>query len=254
MFNHPLMFIWLPLLLLSGCQPQQPSSSEQELKQSMAEIKLQLVKMEKQIKEIHEIATASTAPKAKELPPLADLDNQGKLPSLGQSDAPIVIVEFSDFQCPYCKRFLELSFPKLKQQYIDTGKVKYLVRNFPLSFHANAESAAIAAACADKQDSYWPMREQLFANITRLNPELYINSAKQQDLQLPDFEACLDDPAVKAGVMADLQYGQQYGVTGTPSFIIGRVSNNRMQTPKLLVGAHPYEAFSAILDKLQQDN
>ncbi|MDF0534286.1 thioredoxin domain-containing protein [Shewanella sp. A32] len=240
---------------LVACQPK-PSDDQQQLqmlRQDVKNLQIQLKQVAKQVDEIHQIATDSTRPKTKTLPTLKDLDLGGTLPSLGSKDAKVAILEFSDFQCPYCKRFMDTSFSKLKSEFIDNGKVLYVVRNYPLSFHSKAEGAAIAAECAKAQQQYWPMRELLFANAKTLGDELYTSTAEQLKLNMDTFKNCLADPAIKTQVAADLAYGQQLGINGTPSFVIGKVKDNQLIEPELLVGAQPIEAFLPLISKKLAD-
>ena len=104
-------------------------------------------------------------------PSAADTSGTASEKSLGAADAPVVVVEYGDFQCPYCKRFVETSFPGLKRDYVDTGKVRWVTRDLPLGFHANAHKAAQAAHCAGEQGRYWEMRDTLFRNNLNLAPE-----------------------------------------------------------------------------------
>lgn len=164
---------------------------------------------------------------------------------LGDEDADIVIVEFSDFQCPFCERFYSQTLPQLKSNYIDTGKAKLIYRDYPLGFHPNAMPAAIAAECAGAQGKYFEYHDILFENQAAWSPladakETFNGYAKQLGLDANKFSTCVADPKTKAEVEADTNEGSQYGVSGTPSFFI----NGR-----ILVGAQPYSAFQAVIDE-----
>jgi len=117
----------------------------------------------------------------------------GDDPRLGGRDARIAIVEFSDYQCPFCKRFQTQVFPELKKEYIDTGKIAFIYKDFPLPIHANAKSAAVAANCANEQNDYWNYQEALFSNQAALGRDRYIELAKQHKLDTAKFSTCLDD-------------------------------------------------------------
>ncbi|WP_462159917.1 DsbA family protein [Pseudoalteromonas sp. GB56] len=177
----------------------------------------------------------------------------GTLPELGEATATLAIVEFSDYQCPYCKRFIDTTFPKLRANYIDKGKVKYVTRDFPLGFHTKAKGAAVAANCSLKQEAYWPMRTLLFNNMRNLGDELYQQSAENLSLNLEEFATCLADQQIMQKIERDLSYGSSLGIRGTPSFLIGRIENNQLVKPQLLVGAQSYETFAGILDSLEQN-
>lgn len=157
----------------------------------------------------------------------------------GSANAPITIVEFSDFQCPYCARFYEATYAELKTNYIDTGKVKVVFKQFPLSFHQYAQKAAEASECASDQGKFWEMHDKLFENQDALDVASLKGYAKGLGLNTADFNSCLDDGKKTVRVQAEFQQGVSAGVRGTPSFVING---------KLLVGAQPYEAFQQIID------
>jgi protein-disulfide isomerase len=167
----------------------------------------------------------------------------GDSPVLGKADAPVTIIEFSDFQCPFCGKFFSETFPDLKKNYIDTGKAKLVYKDFPLSFHPEAEKAAEAASCVreQKQDvGFWKMHDKMFANQETLSVANEKAWARQLGVDGAKFDKCLDDGKYKSAVQEDEAYGQQLGVSGTPTFFI----NGRE-----LVGAQPYSAFQKIIDE-----
>ena len=127
-------------------------------------------------------------------PAPARLDNvdEDDDPFLGDKNAPVTIVSFEDFQCPFCKRAFDQTFPQLKKDYIDTGKVKYVYRDFPLSFHPQANAAAEAAECADDQGKFWDYHGAIFNNQNRLGRDLYIELAGQFNLDVDKFTQCID--------------------------------------------------------------
>src|SRR5206468_10780677 len=114
-------------------------------------------------------------------------------PSLGRADAPVTLVEFSDFQCPFCGRFFATTLPALKQDYIDTGKLRYVFRDFPLDqLHPNARNAAAAAHCAGEQGKYWEMHDTLYRNQRTLQVEHLKGFALELSLNGNAFTTCLD--------------------------------------------------------------
>ncbi|WP_233998371.1 DsbA family protein [Pseudoalteromonas sp. T1lg48] len=229
------------------------SKVEQELsalKQEVSELKKQLAIIGSQVKDIHNIALDSQRPQHKTLTTQENFDGDGALANLGEATAGLAIVEFSDYQCPYCKRYIDTTFTKLKTNFIDKGKVKYIARDFPLAFHKQAKGAAVAANCSLQQGAYWPMRERLFNNMRQLGDELYQSSAEQLSLDMDQFAKCLEDEKVLAKVEQDITYGSSLGIRGTPSFLIGKVEDGRLLNPTLLVGAQSYETFAAVLNEL----
>ncbi len=157
--------------------------------------------------------------------------------SKGPQDAPITIVEFSDFQCPYCARGEE-SITQVLQKYGD--KVRVVYRDYPLSFHQNAEISAIGAECAEEQGKFWEMHGAMFANQQKLAAADLIETAAGLGLNKEEFKACLDSGRYRAEVQNDFKEGASYGVTGTPAFFINGV---------MLSGAQPPEAFYKIIDR-----
>ncbi|MEM2873991.1 MAG: DsbA family protein [Candidatus Nanoarchaeia archaeon] len=163
---------------------------------------------------------------------------------LGKTNAPVTIIEFSDFQCPYCGRFATGTLMDIKKNYVDTGKVKLVFRDLPLSFHSNAESAAIAAECAGEQGKYYEFHDKLFANQQNLSIENYKIWAEELGLDIEKFNACLDSEEIKAEVQKDVSDAIAYGITGTPTFLIGNDKNGYVK----VVGAQPYDVFKQIID------
>ncbi|MBI2573398.1 DsbA family protein [Candidatus Woesearchaeota archaeon] len=159
---------------------------------------------------------------------------------LGDEDAPVTIVEFSDYQCPFCGRFYQQTLPQLKSQYIDTGKVKLIFRDYPLPFHAMAEPAAIAAECAGKQGKYYALHDKIFANQELLSEATLKQWAQEIGLNSATWEKCRADPAIKQEVAKDMQDGSAAGVQGTPAFFV----NGR-----LISGAQPFAAFQQVIEQ-----
>ncbi len=165
---------------------------------------------------------------------------------LGRDDAPIEIIEFSDYQCSYCQRFHLESFGDLVENYVDTGKVKFVYRDYPLSFHAQAPLASLSAYCAGEQDSFWEMHDQIFMSLSEWSgsaeaDQLFVTYAADLGLDVEAFEACLISPEASDEVQNDLIDGLSYGVAATPTFFING---------QKLEGAQPYSVFESILDSM----
>jgi protein-disulfide isomerase len=160
-------------------------------------------------------------------------------PILGETDAPIVIVEFSDFECPFCARFREQTFDQIVTEYGDDVQIIY--RDFPLSqIHPRAQQSAEASECADDQDAYWAYHDLLFANQQALDTESLIGYAEELGLDVEEFTECVESGKYTDEVLADYNEGLSYGVSGTPTFFINGVR---------LVGAQPFEAFQQIIEE-----
>ena len=175
----------------------------------------------------------------------------GTLPALGRRDAPVTIVEFTDYQCPFCQRFHMTAFEMVKRNYVDTGKVRYVSRDFPLSMHPNAMSAAQTARCAAEQDKdkFWEMRHRLIVNANQLGLDRYNALADELKLDRPRFQKCLAEEKHKAEIAQDVADAQAAGVNGTPTFVIGRAVGEGVAGVRI-VGALPYATFDAALKEL----
>ena len=158
----------------------------------------------------------------------------------GDKDAPVTIVEFSDYECPFCTKFYEQSLQQIEKNYVDTGKVKFVYRDFPLGFHQNAQKAAEAAECAGEQDKYFEMHDLLFEKGVVGGVSTFKQYAKDLKLDTTDFDQCLDSGAMAQEVKDDFAAGQQLGVSGTPAFFING---------KLVSGAQPYSVFEQIIEQ-----
>jgi len=168
-------------------------------------------------------------------------------PAIGVEDAPVTIIEFSDFQCPYCRQFEQQAFPQIKSEYIDTGKVRLVFRDFPLTqIHPNALPAAIAAECAHNQNAFWPMHNRLFDNQNswgqNSNPnEVFMGYAEEIGLDVETFRQCVENRETLEEISGDFQDGVNGGVRGTPAFFIGG---------EMLSGAQPFSVFQERIESL----
>lgn len=195
---------------------------------------------------------AAQFPQATPAPVIYSIDTEGA-PSLGPADAPIVIVEFSDYQCPYCSRWHDEVYAPLLAAY--PGKIRFVYRNFPLSFHQNAFASAEAALCAGDQDAYWQFHDALFNGKdivnnqagTVLDQAAYNQFATDLGLDVTSFEACMTSHKHQKTIEADMAYANRLqpdsngdaAVGGTPTFFI---NGHR------LGGAYPIEYFKQIID------
>ena len=158
---------------------------------------------------------------------------------IGSDSAKVRLVEFSDFQCPYCAKFFTETFSQIKKDYIDTGKVKLVYRDYPLDFHPNAQKAAEASECAHAQGKFWEMHDKLFQNQASLSIDNYKTWAKDLGLDTAKFNDCLDKGTYADEVKKDLADGQAAGVSGTPGFFVNH---------QIISGAVPYAVFKTAID------
>lgn len=170
--------------------------------------------------------------------------------SMGDAKAPLVMVEYTDLQCPFCQQFHNTTFAQIKANYIDTGKVRFVSRDFPLDFHENARKAAQASRCAADQGKFWEMRHVMIVNAEALKPDNLMTYAGQIKMDVPKFKACVDSDKDRADIDKQVQEGMAAGVTGTPSFVIGRLDKDNKLNGVRLVGAMPYAQFDAKFQEL----
>jgi len=188
-----------------------------------------------------------TAPEVPAPDPQTVLDKigDGRLPAKGDQNAPVTIVEFSDFECPFCGRFYTETLPQLESEYIDTGKVKLVYMHYPLSFHPKAKPLANAAECANDQGMFWQMHDKIFdantaGTLATATDDTYKQWATELGLNASAFNTCYDNKTFDAEIDKEFALGSEVGVSATPTFYI----NGRQ-----LVGAMPFESFKAIIDE-----
>ncbi len=176
---------------------------------------------------------------------------------LGSDNAPVVVIEFSDYQCPFCRKFWLYSFSKMKTEYIDTGKVQFVYRDFPLLFHQGAEKGAQAVECADVQNKGWEMHDKIFAEQATIGSGTVIftvNDLKQWATQLgldrEKFDSCLDSGEYANEINKDYNDGLAAGASGTPYFILAKRDGTNTVP---LSGAQSYSTFKATIDQLLQN-
>lgn len=205
--------------------------------------------MLKELKAIHQLLERLTTPQDQTppQPTTAKITNLNGF-VLGRPDAPLTMVEFTDLQCPFCRQYVTVTFDDIKKNWIDTGKLRYISRDFPLDFHPQAMAAARAARCAGEQGKFWEMRLGLMRNANLLSPEYMTRTAAEMKLDTKAFATCTASSKFDAEIHAETQEGTRIGVSGTPTFVIGKTTATSVEGP-MVVGALPYAQFDA---KLQQ--
>lgn len=174
-------------------------------------------------------------------------------PALGQESARVTIVEFSDYQCPFCRRHSSQVFPELVKEYVNTGKVRYVFRDFPIaSIHPQAHRLHEAAHCAGDQSRYWEMHDRLFDDPQRTDAKDLVARARALGLDGPRFERCLAGGVHAAKVRQGTADGEKARVRGTPTFFLGFTEPDGapIRPQRLVVGAQPYAAFKQAIDSL----
>jgi len=177
----------------------------------------------------------------------------GQSPSKGNDAAVLTLVEFSDYQCPFCGRYARETSPQIQREYVSTGKLKYVFRNFPIeSIHPNAFKAAEAAHCAGEQGKYWEMHDRLFTNQSALSPAQLVLHGQAVGVDAEPLRQCLDSGKYAAEIRKDLEDGQKAGVRGTPTFFLGLTDakTGQFRPVKMIVGSQPYTSFKEAIDAL----
>ena len=171
----------------------------------------------------------------------------------GKPDAKVTIVEFSDYQCPFCARYSNDTFPQLERDYIETGRVRYVFRDFPIEgAHPQAFKAHEAVHCAAEQGKRREMHKKVFASQRAMSVSDLTTHAVALGLDKPRFEKCLAQGSQAAKVRSAMSAGEQAGVRGTPTFFVGLTEPNsqKLKAVRRIVGAQPYSAFKAAIDEL----
>ena len=169
-------------------------------------------------------------------------------PAMGSTNAPITIVEFSDFECPYCKWFYEQVLPQLKTQFVDTGLVRFVHKDLPLPFHQQAKPAAAATRCADEQNRYWELYGAIFDQQTCLKCKGIDGIAKELDLDIYALKACMNQGPTQVLIEANVSEAALHNIRSTPTFVIGPTRPDGKHRGKVVEGAMPWPQFKALID------
>ena len=235
------------LLLGTGASAQSPQPPASVAPMSQQQINEEMLKELRQIRQLLERLT-QPQPQAPPQPTSAKVTNlKGFV--LGRPDAPLTMIEYTDLQCPFCRQYATVTFEEIRKNWIDTGRLRYISRDFPLDFHPQAMPAARAARCAGEQGKFWEMRMNLMRNANLLSADYITRTAGDLKLDTKAFSACTALSKFDAEIQAELQEGTTIGVSGTPTFVIGRTNDTAIEGP-MVVGALPYPQFDAKLKSL----
>jgi protein-disulfide isomerase len=241
------------------------SQSNDDLKKDIQALKDGQQAIQKDLQDIKKLLAArpSGAPTEQALNAIISVDGE---PFKGDKNAKLTLVEFSEFQCPFCGRHARDTGPTIDKEYVQTGKVKHVFRDLPLDMHKNAFKAAEASHCAGEQDKFWEMHDRLFANQNSLEPAMLTAHAQAIGIDSKKFEACLASVEAKrpgsgetyreskyaAGIRKDVAEANKYGITGTPTFVIGLTQPNdpKIKVVKVIRGAQNISAFKEAFDSL----
>ena len=181
-----------------------------------------------------------------------DESGQAETRMRGQANAPVTLIEYSDFTCGYCLKFFRETWPRIQARYVDTGKVKFLYRDYPRADQGPGLDAALAARCAGGQGKYWAMHDRLFAEGGRIDQAVILRHAVAIGLTQATFERCLKDKSHVASIFEDREEANRWGFHGTPGFILMRTAGGPTEKePAIAIpGAFPFEMFAEEIDRL----
>jgi len=187
-------------------------------------------------------APAPPADRTVTLPPVTAYE-------LGRKDAPLTLVEFADYECPYCRQFHTAVFEKLKREWIEPGKLRFISRDLPLDFHPHSFKATVAARCAGATGKFWELREVMLVNSDKLELPSLVQYAADLGVDTTKFAACVRGETFAPEVRKDMADAGTAGITGTPTFVLGKTSKQGV-TGTVIIGAMPYADLDARLKKL----
>lgn len=245
--------LWLAacmVLLMIGsalaADPDNPSQAElRALREEVRQLRGEIKSMHDELR-----ALSRRIGRQDEGPRRAKVDIAGGV-ILGSAEAPLTLVEFSDYQCPFCRRFHDQTFSQLKKVYIDTGKVRYVFRDFPLDrIHPQARKAAEAAHCVGDQGKYWQIHDVLFRSQQHLKSGDLKSYAQKLGLDMNAFDTCFDQKKYASRVQQNLTDGLKIGIRGTPSFVLGKTGKDGTVDGLIITGARPFSDFKQGIDQL----
>lgn len=226
-------------LFAAGCASR---SDVEELKKEVEALKAAQAQLAKQV------GGARPQQQARALPASIDLTG---VPFKGSATAQVALVEYSDYECPFCIRHYQQVMPQIQQAYIDTNKIRYMFRDFPIDeLHPQSIRGHVAAHCATEQGKFWPMHERLFSKAGTHTPEELTKRASEVGLNASAFAACVAADKYSASIRQSTATAISMGASGTPFFIVGKFdpATNKLTPIKSIPGAFPYAQFQQYID------
>jgi protein-disulfide isomerase len=255
---------WVPMIWLLSLTLLQPGNARGQsrdredqthddfliLQQRLDALQAQQQQLLDQLNEMKRLLPTFTSPRPNpQLPTTLNIRGED---FRGDSPARVVIVEYSDFECPYCRKYERETSPQILESYIKTGKVKLFYRDLPGPTHPHAMSAARAARCAGEQGKYWEMHDSLYAKQTGLSDPALVDRAQKLELDATKFTECLSGKKYADELQNNVAEAEKMGIDGTPTFFLGTIGSDDdvVSISKKIDGARPYQAFQSILDEL----
>ncbi len=241
--------MWMVMAaLVAGASPLHAQTADEQMRRDIEALKEGQKTIQRDLEEIKRLLQGGRA--VADVLPRDPIGIAGQ-PAKGNAKATVALIEYSDYQCPFCGRYTKDTLPQIESDYVETGKVKYVFKDLPLDFHKNAFKAAEAAHCAGEQGKYWEMHALLFQNQAALDAEQLPGHAKTIGLDAAAFQRCLESGRFASDIRQDIAEAGTVGITGTPSFLVGIVQpDGRVRVTRKLVGAKPYAEFKAAFDGL----
>jgi protein-disulfide isomerase len=255
MLNRSRVIVSAPLLILvlacSEPSAQAPRDAE-SLRKEIDALKAEQAEMQKSLEKIRDFLNAATGGRF-DAPTLVNSSfDLGNAPTNGQQSAPVTIVEISDYHCPFCRRHVQQTQPRLYADYVNTGKARHVFIHYPIAqLHPDAFRSHEAASCAAEQGKFWNLHTKLFEAPLK-TPEQFAGVAQSVGLDITAFRACLDSGKYAQAVKDSVARIQKLNINGTPMFLIGRTPSGSqpMTVAKVIEGAQPYEAFKMVIDEV----
>ena len=252
--RRALLFVPLMYLMLACSQPMAQSSGRDadSLRKEIDALKAQQAEMQKSLDEIREFLKAATGGRFG-APTLVNssFDLTGA-PTNGQSSAPVTLVEISDYHCPFCRRHVQQTQPRLYSEYVQQGKLRHVFIHYPIAqLHPDAYKSHEAASCAAEQGKFWDLHLKLFETPLKTSEQL-IGIAQNAGLDANAFRTCLDSGKYASAVKESVARIQKLNVSGTPMFFLGKTPSGSqpMTVSKIIEGAQPYDAFKKAIDEV----
>jgi len=253
MKSRVILIIYTAILLLAGTASTARADMSDAERQQFQKMQQEIEMLKKQVQVLaREKRMQPSNPPVIEVAPKTKSISLGTIKPLGNPDAKVALIEFADYQCPYCERFFQQSYGSIKSRFINRGKVKYVFRDLPAPNRPQALPAAIAARCAGEQGKYYEMQSLLFANSKKLEKNAYVKFANKLGIDSSKFLACLINDNQVEKIRQDMNDAAALGIRGTPTFYIGKVEGNKIVDARQIVGALPYSYFKQALDKALQ--
>ena len=244
-----LSILALTLLATVSAAASQPDKDElAKLKDQVAQLNAQQQQILASLDELKKMMKPPGPPALKPPPTMSVAGELYK----GEPAAKVAIIEYADFQCPFCRRFESQVYPNIRDSYIRTGKLKYFHRDMPLVFHQGAMPAARAVHCASEQGKFWEMHDSLLGDAASLTPADIDDRAGKLGINVSALDKCISSDRFADIIQRGITEASTMQISGTPTFIFGMLDadGNVMSVKKTVVGASPFEAFKAAIDPL----